>query len=503
MVGDSACRKNRSEPERPDRVGRTQHIYGMHNIDNGSFRESEGLIVALKRGNSRGVKGPYHKYALNKNNGDRLSMTTTECKVHCLRTKLANKAKQEPNFRFYNLYGKILRMDLLMVAWSQVKRNGGGAGIDNVSLKSFDSEEKVMDFLTSIQMELKEKTYRPQPVKRVYIPKPNGKLRPLGIPTVRDRVVQGAVKLLLEPIFEADFHECSYGFRPDRSAHQALDQIREALKGGKQAVYDADLKGCFDSIPHDKLMSCLRMRIVDRSILNLIKMWLKAPVSEETNKGRGPKVTYPKKGTPQGGVLSPLLANIYLHWFDEAFHRVNGPAKWAGAKLIRYADDFVILAKYQSERLQQFVEAKLESWLGLEINQEKTKVIDLGKGDSFKFLGYTFSNKRSLKERTKAYLCMEPSKQALQGARDSINEILDTSKGLVPIRVLVAELNRFLQGWGNYFSKGYPRMAKRKLNDHTRIRLMKHVRRRSQRPYRPPEGMSYYILFKKLGLEYL
>ncbi len=430
-------------------------------------------------------------------------MTTTECKVQCLRTKLANKAKQEPKFRFYNLYGKILSLDFLMIAWSQVRKSGGGAGIDNMCLKSFDSEEKVMDFLTSIQVELQEKTYRPEPVKRVFIPKPNGKLRPLGIPTVKDRVVQAAVKLLLEPIFEADFHECSYGFRPNRSAHQALHQIREVLKSGKSTVYDADLKGCFDSIPHDKLMSCLRMRIVDRSILNLIKMWLKAPVSEKTDKGRGPKVTYPKRGTPQGGVISPLLANIYLHWFDEVFHRASGPAKRMGAKLIRYADDFVILAKYQGEKLQQFVEEKLESWLGLEINQEKTTVVDVSKGDTFNFLGYTFSYKKDLKGRPKTYLCMEPSKQALQGARNSVNEILSTSKGLVPMGVLISQLNRFLKGWSNYFSIGYPGVARGKLNYHTRDRLTKHVKRRSQRPYRPPEGVSYYALYKKLGLEYL
>ncbi len=268
-------------------------------------------------------------------------MTTTEDKVQCLRTKLANKAKQEPKFRFYNLYGQILRMDVLQIAWNLVRKNGGAPGIDNVSIRSFDSAEKVTDLLVTIQKELKEKSYRPQPVKRVYIPKPNGKLRPLGIPTVKDRIVQAAVKLLLEPIFDEDFLDCSYGFRPERSAHQALTEIREAVRTGKQSVYDADLKGYFDSIPHDKLMLSLKTRVVDRSILNLIKMWLKAPVAEETFKGRGPKLTYPKKGTPQGGVISPLLANLYLHWFDKSFHGRNGPANWAKAKLVRYADDCV------------------------------------------------------------------------------------------------------------------------------------------------------------------
>jgi len=430
-------------------------------------------------------------------------MTTTEDKVQCLRTKLANKAKQEPKFRFYNLYGQILRMDVLQVAWNLVRKNGGAPGIDKVSIQSFDSEWKVTDLLVSIQKELKEKRYRPQPVKRVYIPKPNGKLRPLGIPTVKDRIVQAAVKLLLEPIFDEDFLDCSYGFRPERSAHQALTEIREAVRTGKQSVYDADLKGYFDSIPHDKLMLGLKTRVVDRSILNLIKLWLKAPVAEETFKGRGPKLSYPKKGTPQGGVISPLLANLYLHWFDKAFHGCNGPANWAKAKLVRYADDFVILAYYQGERLKSYVQETIEKRLGLEINREKTKIVDVGKGEKLNFLGYTFSYKADLKGRPKKYLCMEPSAQATKRARATIREILGTNKGYIPIPDLIKQLNRYLIGWGGYFSIGYPRVARRKINFYTRERLTKHVRRRSQRPYRPPEGTTYYSQWQKLGLVYL
>lgn len=431
-------------------------------------------------------------------------MTITECKVQCLRTKLANKAKQEPSFRFYNLYGQLLRIELLYAAWYQVEKNEGGAGVDNLCLKSFDSEEKVAQFLFSIQTELKDKSYRPLPVKRVYIPKSDGKLRPLGIPTIKDRVVQAAVKLLLEPIFEQDFLDCSFGFRPDRSAHDALNQIREALKSGKHAVYDADLKGYFDSIPHDKLMDCIRMRVVDRSILNLIKMWLKAPISEETYRGRGPKITYPKRGTPQGGVISPLLANLYLHWFDKVFHGVKGPVKWANATLVRYADDFVVLARHQNDRLKDFIEEKIENWLGLEINREKTKVVNVGnKREKFNFLGYTFSYKADLKGRSHRYLCMEPSAKAIDKAKGKVNDILGTNKGCIPIYDLVDQLNRFLKGWSSYFSIGYNRMAKRKLNYHSYQRLMKHIKRRSQRPYRPPEGTSYYEECHKLGLIYL
>jgi len=484
-------------------VGRTQHSGGMHNSRNGSSRESDRLVVAVKWGNSYGAKGPDHKHALNNNSGDRLSMTITESKIQNLRTKLAIKAKQEPNFRFYCLYGHILRMDMLRVAWNQVKKNGGCSGIDNISLNSFDSEEKVTEFLISIQQELRDKSYRPLPVKRVYIPKSNGKMRPLGIPTVKDRVVQMAVALLLEPIFEQDFLDCSYGFRPNRSAHDALKQIQRAMKAGKKEVYDADLKGYFDSIPHDKLMAALRMRISDRSVLALIKMWLRAPIAEETHKGRGPKLTYPKKGTPQGGVISPLLANLFLHWFDIMFHRHVGPAKWANAELVRYADDFVILAKYQGERIRQFVVSTIEEWMGLEINQDKTGVVRIDRGEILHFLGYSFGYKKSIKGRPGRYLCMEPSKDSVMSAKGKVRDILGRNKGCIPLPNLIRRLNRFLRGWGNYFSVGYPRVAKRKLNSYTREKLTRHMKRRSQRPYRSPEGCSYYKQWQKMGLAYL
>jgi RNA-directed DNA polymerase len=307
------------------------------------------------------------------------------------------------------------------------------------------------------------------------------------------------VLLVIEPIFEADFLDCSYGFRPGKNAHQAIDAVREAIAAGYREVYDADLKGYFDTIPHDALMKCLERRIADRSVLRLIRLWLQSPIVETDSRGRT-TASRPKQGTPQGGVISPLLANLYLHWFEKAFHRADGPAIWAKAKIVRYADDFVILARYQSRRLIQWTEQLLEGRFRLTINREKTRVVKLNQPHAkLDFLGFSFRFDRDRHGGNGRYLNVFASDKSLKRARDKLRELTDKRHRWMPIPELIGQVNVWTESWGRYFRHGYPSVPFHKLNGFAMFRILHHLRRRSQRPYRLPAEEKPFAHLQALG----
>jgi group II intron reverse transcriptase/maturase len=373
--------------------------------------------------------------------GDGPRGITTPEKLRHLQDTLYRKAKAEPGYRFWSLYGELSRRDLLEHALQLVVRNGGAPGVDGESLTHVTATpETQARWLDTVRQELEDKTYRPAPVRRVHIPKSNGSQRPLGIPTVKDRVVQMAALLVLGPIFEADFHPHSYGYRPGRNAHQALDAIVWALASGRLEVVDADLSKYFDTIPHDRLMKLVARRTSDGSVLHLIRQWLDAPVVEENG-----NVLPNRQGVPQGGVISPLLANLYLDALDWA---VNDAGVRGQPVLVRYADDLVILcAPGQGVALRE----RLERWLvahGLKLNEAKTRVADSHRG--LDFLGFRVRWQRSRVSR-KWYAHVEASPRSQQRLREAVRVKLNHWTLWKRIPEALAEVNRLLRGWSGYF----------------------------------------------------
>ena len=385
-----------------------------------------------------------------------MSLTTPDT-IRTLQRKLYAKAKQEPAYRFYALYDKIVREDILSHAWRLVRANRGSPGIDGVSFEAIENGIGVETLLRELARDLKDKTYRAQPVRRVMIPKADGSLRPLGIPTIRDRVAQMAVKLIIEPIFEADFCAHSYGFRPKKSAHDAVDDIAKTLWAGYTQVIDADLSKYFDSIPHDKLMAVVAERIVDGGILHLIKQWLKAPVIGE-----------------EGGVISPLLANCYLHLLDRLWQRRNLKGKLQ-AHLVRYADDFVVMCRKDVEEPLNVVRHVLER-LGLSLNEAKTHIVDATEA-SFNFLGFTLQMSRGAKTG-KPYPNVRPADKSLKKIKARLTELTQRNLTAIPLGDIVGNVNRSLRGWANYFHYRNSSLAMSKVRQHAEDRLRTHLMRR-------------------------
>jgi len=418
---------------------------------------------------------------------------TSKNKIQEFQRKLYEKAKADKKYRFYSLYDKTYRMDILEEAYRRAKANGGASGVDGETFSVIEAKGET-EYLAVLQEELKQEQYEPKPVKRVYIPKANGKQRPLGIPTVRDRIVQTAFLIVLEPIFEADFMESSYGFRPKKSAHGAIREIAKYLNWGCEEIYDVDVEKYFDTVEHSKLLKLIALRISDGKILRVIKQWLKSGYVEEGQHRQS------KRGTPQGGVISPLLANVYLNPIDKAFERSGmGKLKEGSIHMVRYADDMIILAKRNLEKGIK----KLEHYigrLGLSLNKEKTRRLNLIEDKKVEFLGFQFFRTENKKTK-KRLILVTPSPNSQKRCRERIRKLINHK---LPLKVQdqIGNANKFLTGWTGYYRLGNSSKAMNNIRDYTNKRL-RHLLQRNK-------GKSGYgwgkigsdTIYGKLGLFY-
>jgi RNA-directed DNA polymerase len=423
----------------------------------------------------------------------------TPSKIRELQIKLYRKAKNEPGYRFYMLYDKICREDILTHAYELARANKGAPGVDGQTFEQIESAG-LGEWLTGIRQELRNKTYQPQPVRRVMIPKPGGGERPLGIPTIRDRVVQTAAKIVLEPIFEADLEPSAYGYRPKRSAQDAIRKVHQLICEGYTDVVDADLSKYFDTIPHCELLQCVARRIVDGEVLRLIKMWLQAPVEERDENGKR-RLTGGKDrhcGTPQGGVASPLLANLYMNRLLKGWRKTKRGEQF-DAHIVNYADDFVILSRGKAAEALNWTR-QVVTRMGVTLNEAKTS-IKQARQESFTFLGYTFGPQRYKKDGH-WYLGASPSKKAVARIKEKVGQLLVPSNtgtwGEARDR-----LNQILRGWSAYFSYGTRAAAYEAVDNYVYESVRHFLRRRHQVPSRGTNRFSIQAVFGELGVLHL
>jgi RNA-directed DNA polymerase len=422
----------------------------------------------------------------------------TPDKIRTLQRKLYCKAKAEPAFRFYVLYDKICREDILRHAYGLARANAGAPGVDGVSFAQIE-QRGVEAWLAGLREELVAKTYRPDPVRRVMIPKPNGGgERALGIPTIRDRVVQSAAKLVLEPIFEADFEDTAYGYRPARGAVDAVKDVHRHLSRGYTDVVDADLSRYFDSIPHDDLLKSVARRVVDGAVLRLIKLWLKAPIEERDGDGKrrivGGKSS--KRGTPQGGVASPLLANIYMNRFLKHW-RLTGCGEAFRARVVCYADDFVILSRGRAAEALAWTKGVMTK-LGLTLNEAKTSLRD-ARQERFTFLGYSFGPHYPYNSSVRMCMGASPSKKSVQRLKTKVRELLVPGNN-DPWPEVRDDLNRSLRGWSSYFCLGSPVAAFRSVDHYVRERVRAFLARRHKVAGRGNRRFTFDAIHRERGV---